>query len=144
MNDRFDLALLCDADGVHLGQLDAAQGDLPEAARALAIGRSTHTLEQARSAAEEAVDYVAFGPVFATKSKESEYGERGLAALAQAAAAVAPLPMIAIGGIDAANAAKVVGAGAAGAAVIGAIAASEQPERAAATLAAILAGPTTP
>jgi len=123
VNDRFDLALAAGADAVHLGQGDLAPGDLPEDARArLAIGRSTHTLDQALDARKEGVDYVAFGPVFGTESKASEYSRRGLEALAHAARIVAPMPMIAIGGIGADAATHVMGAGAAGFAVISAVA----------------------
>jgi len=94
VNDRFDLALLCEADGVHLGQDDLPPARLPASARArLLVGRSTHTLEQARVARAEEVDYAAFGPVFGTASKDSPYAPRGLALLAEAARAVAPLPL---------------------------------------------------
>ena len=78
VNDRFDLALLAEADGVHLGQGDLPPGRLPEAAHArLFVGRSTHTREQARAVCEEPVDYLAFGPVFGTASKASEWSARG-------------------------------------------------------------------
>jgi len=123
VNDRFDLALLAEADGVHLGQDDVAPACLPaEVRRRLLIGRSTHTLAQARAACAEPVDYVAFGPVFETRSKDSPYDPRGLALLAHAVRSMAPHPVIAIGGIDLARAASVVRAGAAGAAVISAVA----------------------
>ena len=79
MNDRFDLALLCDADAVHLGQDDLPPARLPADARArLRVGRSTHDLSQADRARGEDVAYVAFGPVFGTTSKESPYAARGL------------------------------------------------------------------
>ena len=131
MNDRFDLALACEADAVHLGQTDLPPRALPPAARkVLAVGRSTHDLDQARAARQEAVDYVAFGPLFGTTTKESEYSERGLEALARVVAAVSPLPVVAIGGIDAARVASVVAAGASGLAVISAVAAAFDPEAA--------------
>jgi thiamine-phosphate pyrophosphorylase len=129
MNDRFDLALAADADGVHLGQTDLPPGALPEAARKdLAVGRSTHDPEQARAARSEGVDYVAFGPLFGTTSKASDYAARGLEALREIATIVAPLPLVAIGGIDAPRIASVFEAGAAGAAVISAVAAAVDPE----------------
>jgi len=122
VNDRFDLALLCEADGVHLGQDDLTPAQLPEALRArLLVGRSTHTLEQARRAAAEPIDYLAFGPVFGTRSKDSEYDARGLEALAQVFALAGELPVVAIGGIDEERIAA-VGALGAGAAVISAVA----------------------
>ena len=139
VNDRFDLALAADADGVHLGQEDLPPERVPpEVRRRLLIGRSTHTLEQARAAREEPVDYVAFGPVFGTRSKQSPYEARGLALLADVVKLVAPRPVIAIGGIDAGNAREITCAGAAGAAVISAVAAADDPEQAARDLVAAL------
>jgi thiamine-phosphate pyrophosphorylase len=132
MNDRFDLALACDADAVHLGQTDLPPDALPEAARrALAVGRSSHDLDQAIEARESRVDYVAFGPLFGTTTKQSDYTERGLEALERIVEAVSPLPVVAIGGIDAARAASVINAGASGIAVISAVAAAADPAAAA-------------
>ncbi|HSJ98297.1 MAG TPA: thiamine phosphate synthase [Myxococcota bacterium] len=135
VNDRFDLALAAGADGVHLGQDDLPPGRLPAAARArLLVGRSTHTLEQARVAAGEPVDYVAFGPVFGTTSKESAVEARGLAMLAEAARIAAPRPCVAIGGIDAARAGGCMRAGAAAVCVISALAGAPDMEAAARAL----------
>ena len=65
VNDRFDLALALEADGVHLGQEDIApEAVLPIVGKTLAIGRSTHTSTEWQRAASEPVAYVAFGPVF--------------------------------------------------------------------------------
>ncbi len=128
VNDRFDLALLADADGVHLGQEDLPPGRLPESARRqLLVGRSTHDLAQARLASEPCVDYVAFGPIFGTRSKASPYDARGTDALRKVVGQVAPRPVVAIGGIDAARAADVRRAGAAGFAVISAVAGADDP-----------------
>jgi len=137
VNDRFDLALAAGADGVHLGQDDLPPARIPPHARDhLRIGLSTHTLEQLRAAQAQPVDYVAFGPVFGTHSKDSAYDERGLDALADAARAAAPRPLIAIGGIDAERVADVLRAGAAGIAVISCVAAADDPAAAARELAA--------
>ena len=131
VNDRFDLALLAEADGVHLGQEDVPPARIPAEARArLAIGRSTHTLAQVRAARDEPVTYLAFGPVFGTASKDSPYAARGLAELAAVVGEAAPLPVVAIGGIDAARAAEVAAAGARGVAVISAVAGADDPEAA--------------
>ncbi len=128
VNDRFDLALLADADGVHLGQDDLPPGRLPaEARERLLIGRSTHTLAQVRAACDEPVDYIAFGPVFGTRSKRSPYEARGLEALAEVVRLAAPRPVVAIGGIDADNAPSLAAAGAAGVAVISAVAGADDP-----------------
>ena len=131
VNDRFDLALACGADGVHLGQDDLPPERIPPAWRErIAVGRSTHTPEQVARACEEPVDYVAFGPVFGTASKESAWSARGLAALADAVARAAPRPVVAIGGIDLERVAEVRAAGAAGFAVISAVAGAAAPEAA--------------
>ena len=128
VNDRFDLALLAEADGVHLGQEDLPPSRLPaEARRRLRLGRSSHTLDQARRAALEEPDYVAFGPVFGTTSKESPWSARGVEALREVVAAVAPRPVVAIGGIDAKRAREAVAAGARGVAVISAVAGASDP-----------------
>lgn len=126
-NDRFDLALLAGADGVHLGQDDLAPEELPADARArLLVGLSTHTLEQARASRARPIDYAAFGPVFASGSKASGYAPRGCGLLRQAAE-LAGRPLVAIGGIGAANLAEVRAAGAAAAAVISAVADAPDP-----------------
>jgi thiamine-phosphate pyrophosphorylase len=137
VNDRFDLALAAEADGVHLGQDDLPPARVPpHVRRQLRVGLSTHSAEQLRAAEAQPVDYVAFGPVFGTRSKDSEYGARGLEALADAARAAAPWPLIAIGGIDAGRVDSVLRAGAAGIAVISCVAAADDPAAAARELAA--------
>jgi len=139
VNDRFDLALAADADGVHLGQEDFPPSGIPAAARArLWVGRSTHSLEQALAALEESVDYIAFGPVFATATQEASGDPRGVEQLAEVVRAVRPKPVIAIGGIDLGNVVQVAEAGVAGVAVISAIAEAADPRRAARLLAETL------
>lgn len=132
VNDRFDLALAAEADGVHLGQDDLPPSRIPlEALARLEVGFSTHDLTQARVAgAMKELDYVAFGPVYGTASKKSPYSPRGLEALAEISQAVAPLPLVAIGGIHAGNIRDVLRAGAAGMAVISAVAATPNPAEA--------------
>jgi len=139
VNDRFDLALAADADGVHLGQRDLPPSRIPPAARArLRVGRSTHCLQQAREACGESIDYIAFGPIFATGSKDSAGDPRGVDRLAEVVRAVQPCPVIAIGGIELGNVARVIAAGAAGIAVISAIAGAVDPRAAAIALADVL------
>lgn len=141
VNDRFDLALAADADGVHLGQNDIPPSEIPIAARArLLIGRSTHSLEQALEACEGPVEYIAFGPIFATATKDSSDGPRGVERLAEVVLAVQPQPVIAIGGIDLGNVARVAETGVAGVAVISAVADAADPRRAAHVLAETLRG----
>jgi len=131
VNDRPDLAVLVEADYVHVGQ-----DDLPvSAARrfGLRVGQSTHTPgELDRSEA----DYVGVGPVYATPTKEGRPGT-GLS-FVEYAAAHAVRPWFAIGGIDESNVADVVAAGARRIAVVRAIVDADDPERAAANLRAAL------
>lgn len=128
VNDRFDLALLAEADAVHLGQGDLAPNALPREARErLAVGRSTHTPAQLEATRNEDVDYVAFGPVFGTTSKESEFTARGLQALESACRIASPRPMIAIGGIEISHLSDLRAAGAMGFAVISIVAAAADP-----------------
>jgi thiamine-phosphate diphosphorylase len=145
VNDRFDLALAAGADGVHLGQDDLPPGRLPALVRArLLVGRSTHTREEVEVARDEPVDYVAFGPVFGTTSKDSPHPAQGVERLAEAARRVAPRPLVAIGGIDASRCVEVVRAGAAAVCVISAVAGARDPERAARELCRLVAAAGSP
>jgi thiamine-phosphate pyrophosphorylase len=131
VNDRLDVALAAGADGVHL----AGASLPPDAARRvvgdrLLLGVSTHTPDEARAAAAAGADYVVFGPVHRTPSKEGIFEPHGTDGLRRATEAC-PVPVVAIGGLDATTAAAAVGAGAVGVAVIRAILAAENPEAAA-------------
>ena len=113
INDRVDIALALKADGVHLGQEDLG----PNAARRILgsdaiIGFSTHSLEQARRAAQMPVDYVAIGPIFSTTTKESANPPVGLDGLARVREALGAMPLVAIGGINSENVGTVLKAGA--------------------------------
>jgi thiamine-phosphate diphosphorylase len=124
VNDRLDLALAVAADGAHVGQEDLP----PQAARRLLgpgriLGVSTHDREQAEAARAAGADYIGFGPMFPTGTKDTGYSPRGLAGLREVRAAV-PLPILAIGGISLETAADVIAAGAAAPAVISAVAAA--------------------
>lgn len=121
VNDRADIARAVDADGVHLGQ-----DDLPaEMARTILkpgkwIGYSTHTLSQVTEAEQTSADYIAFGPVFPTRSKDNPGPAVGLEGLRQARQATRK-PLVAIGGITAENARSAIEAGADSVAVISAL-----------------------
>jgi thiamine-phosphate pyrophosphorylase len=139
INDRVDVALAAEADGVHIGQEDMSPAD----ARLLLgktaiIGLSVKTLEQAREAPLDLLDYVAIGGVYGTTSKSQTTGPiglEGLQAIAQAIRAREPkFPICAIAGINAGNAADVVEAGADGIAVISALSMAPDPGLAARTL----------
>jgi thiamine-phosphate pyrophosphorylase len=125
-NDRPDLAVLGQCDGVHIGQDDLPLPLVRVLAPGLLVGVSTHTLEQLAAALVEKPDYVAFGPVFATGSKERADPSVGLALLAQAhaAAQTARIPLVAIGGINLERAPQV-----AEHAELGAVIAALQPTR---------------
>ncbi|HEX8652769.1 MAG TPA: thiamine phosphate synthase [Pyrinomonadaceae bacterium] len=119
INDRVDVALALQADGVHLGQDDLP----PEAARRLLgkraiIGLSTHNLEQAREAAHQPVDYIALGPIFPTSSKDHPDPVVGLDGLRRVYEAIGSVPLVAIGGINSENARRTLDAGAAAVAVL--------------------------
>jgi thiamine-phosphate pyrophosphorylase len=82
---------------------------------------STHSPAQAEAAAREGADYLGFGPVFATSTKENPDPVQGVGALAEAVRRVAPVPIVAIGGITLARVGEVASAGAASACVIAAV-----------------------
>jgi thiamine-phosphate pyrophosphorylase len=119
INDRVDIALALKADGVHLGQ-----ADIPVAAarrllgNKVIIGFSTHNTEQAKLATALPVDYIAFGPIFPTLTKENPEAVTGLTGLAEVAATKGSVPLAAIGGITMDNAREVLKAGADTVAVI--------------------------
>jgi thiamine-phosphate pyrophosphorylase len=123
VNDRLDLALAAEADGAHVGQEDLPAG----AARALLgpgriLGVSTHDRAQAEAAVRAGADYLGFGPLFGSATKDTGYAARGVEFLREVRAAVG-VPILAIGGITLDNVAEVARAGA-GAAVISAIVAA--------------------
>ncbi|MBV9243095.1 MAG: thiamine phosphate synthase [Acidobacteria bacterium] len=119
VNDRADIALMADADGVHLGQCDMP----PEAARSLlgpkkVIGYSTHSVEQATRAAVLGVNYIAIGPIFQTRTKQDVDPAVGLDGIPAVKSVLGEIPLVAIGGIDIENIRDVWNAGADSAAVI--------------------------
>jgi len=113
VNDRVDLALAAGADGVHLGQTDLPIEEARRLAPRLEIGISTHDLAQMQRAVAGRPDYVAYGPVFATQTKENPDPVQGTGALAHAVRAAGGVPVVAIGGITPRDASEVFGTGAA-------------------------------
>lgn len=103
VNDRVDVAIAADADGVHLGQTDLPLDEVRRLAPELWIGLSTHDLAQVRAACEAGADYLGFGPVFATVTKHNPDPVQGLDGLVAAVAAASGRPVVAIGGITAAR-----------------------------------------
>jgi len=119
INDRVDVALALKADGVHLGQDDLP----PERAREILgeraiIGFSTHNLAQAVEATNLPIDYLAIGPVFATRTKENPEKIVGLEGVEKVRKAIGDFPLVAIGGITSENFRAVLEAGANSVAVI--------------------------
>lgn len=124
VNDRLDVALAVDADGVHVGQ-----DDLPASiARRLIgpekiLGVSATNLEEALRAEQDGADYLGVGPIFATPTKPDAAPPMGLEGLAEVCRRVS-IPVVAIGGINDQNAAAVIEAGADGVAVVSAVVAA--------------------
>jgi thiamine-phosphate pyrophosphorylase len=130
VNDFVDIALLSEADGVHLGPHDLSLG----AARRvggdrLLIGASASSPQAARVAIDDGADYLGSGPAFATpiKTEKKVIGPEGVAAIATAAGSV---PVFAIGGIDETNLSKLIALGLRRACVIRAVASAPDPESA--------------
>jgi thiamine-phosphate pyrophosphorylase len=117
VNDRVDIALACDADGVHLGQEDLPLASGRKLMGDRIIGVSTHDIAQAKEAEQNGADYIGFGPMFGTTTKATGYSARGVDMLRQIRAAV-KLPIVAIGGINEQNVREVWQAGADSAAII--------------------------
>jgi thiamine-phosphate pyrophosphorylase len=141
LNDRPHLVAGCGADGVHVGQDDAAPAQArAQVGPAAVVGRSTHAPEQAAAAdADPDVDYLAVGPVHATPTKPGRPAA-GLEYVAYAAATVSK-PWFAIGGLDPANLSEVVERGATRVVVVRAITEAADPEAAARALRAALGAP---
>lgn len=131
VNDRADIALAVDADGVHVGRRDLP---IPVARTLLGpdkiIGGSASTLDEALQVEKDGADYVGFGHIYATSSKDKAGSPVGPSALREIADSLT-IPVIAIGGIDENNALPVLDAGAWGIAVIASVCARSDPTGAA-------------
>jgi thiamine-phosphate pyrophosphorylase len=138
VNDRVDVAIASHADGVHLGQDDFP---IPLARRLLGeeaiIGGSAGNMEEARKCLLEGADYIGFGPVYPTTSKDDAGPAGGIDLLKLVVKAV-PLPIIAIGGVSRDNTPEVMRAEAYGIAVISAVCCQQDPMEAARTLRRLL------
>lgn len=133
VNDSVELALACDADGVHVGQRDLMGRDI----RAIIgpdkiLGITANTVELAMAAQQAGADYVGAGAVFGTTTK-GDAKNLSLDTLRDICRAVT-IPVVAIGGINAGNLLRLAGTGAAGAAVVSALFAQAQPEQSARSL----------
>jgi thiamine-phosphate pyrophosphorylase len=130
VNDRVDVAIASAADGVHLGQDDFP---IPLARKMLGksmiIGGSAATPEEAQRCLAEEVDYIGFGPVYPTTSKDDAGPVSGIGILEEVVNSIS-IPIIAIGGVTAENTPDVIRAGAHGIAVISAVCCQDNPDQA--------------
>jgi thiamine-phosphate pyrophosphorylase len=132
VNDRVDLALDSGADGVHLGQDDLPVASAKRLARRAGredflIGQSTHTFEQAAEAVEAGVDYIGYGPLYATQTKENNVSPVGVESLREVVRWVS-VPVVAIGGIKLARLEEVAAHGGKHCAVVTALTGSKDIE----------------
>lgn len=142
IDDRIDIAMAVDADGVHLGQDDlpiaearALVGRL-RAERPFLFGVSTHNREQVVEAIRAGADYLGFGPVYRTTTKQNPDPVQGLAGLSEAVLVAGATPVVAIGGITPACAPEIASTGAAAACCISAVNDSANPADAGARIGA--------
>lgn len=136
VNDRVDLALALDADGVHLGEEDLPVAAARRLANAVGrhdfiIGFSTAIPQRAEQAVHDGADYISVGNLFGTQTKPDAGAPIGLGPLTEIARDV-PVPVIGIGGVTLENAAAVIDAGGAGVAVVSALIAADDPTQTAA------------
>ncbi|WP_379141752.1 thiamine phosphate synthase [Paenibacillus sp. sgz500992] len=139
VNDDIELAIVLDADGVHVGQED-------EPARSIRqrlgdhkiIGVSAHTQPEARQAIADGADYLGVGPVYPTSSKDDAEAVQGTRVIEELRRCGLTIPLVGIGGITPGNAQPVIGAGADGVSVISAIARADDISAAAKNLLQII------
>lgn len=134
INDRVDIVLAANADGVHLGwqsmPVNRVRGLIGFERR---IGISAHTLQEALQAQDSGADYITYGPVFKTPSKEGILEPTGTEAIRELKEKI-KIPIIALGGINVDNAERVMASGADGIAVVSGILKSDNPENTAQSL----------
>ena len=126
VNDRVDIALAVDADGVHLGQKDMPVAAARKLLGEKIIGTSNHSLEQAKKSLADNADYLSVGPIFHTDTKKDAGKPVGLSLLAEVRA-ITDKPLVAIGGINQENLEQVLEAKPDAVAMISAIVCSENP-----------------
>ena len=138
INDRLDVALAVEADGVHLGQSDMPIGMARKiAGNSLLIGISAESTDDALRAEQEGADYIGISPVFATPTKTDTAAPLGLEGVNKIRELV-DIPLVGIGGINRDNAASVIEAGADGVAVVSAIVSADDPRDATKKLKAVV------
>ena len=134
INDRLDVALAVDADGVHLGQNDMPLAIARSIVKdAMSIGISTNSLEDAVTAEKGGADYLGVGPIYPTATKSDTAPVLGLDGLEKIRKNI-KIPLVTIGGLNRRNAAQVIRNGADGIAVVSAIGSAQDPEKASRSL----------
>jgi thiamine-phosphate pyrophosphorylase len=121
VNDDIELALMVDADGVHIGQEDESAASVRKKIGDKILGVSVHDFREAEEAVHNGADYFGVGPIFATKTKSDAKPARGGVFIEELRAEKYEVPIVGIGGIDPGNAAYVMKAGADGVSVITAL-----------------------
>ncbi len=127
VNDNVDVAIACQADGIHVGQEDMAAGEVRRrVGDAMLLGVSVHTVEEARRAVRNGADYLGLGAVFPTSTKTDvdQMTNETLRAICDAV----DVPVVAIGGINRGNLLKLSGSGVDGVALVSAIFSAEDIE----------------
>ncbi|MGH2574619.1 MAG: thiamine phosphate synthase [Ignavibacteria bacterium] len=127
VNDRVDIALISDADGVHLGKEDIPVSEARKLlGRNKIIGGTAHNVKEALQVEKDGVDYIGFGHIFPTLTKLKTTQPQGLERLAEVIRLIS-IPVLAIGGINTENVNKVILSGAYGVALIGSVVKSDNP-----------------
>ncbi len=121
VNDRLEVALECEADGLHVGQQDRPARELVALLGGKLLGVSAGTVEEAAQAAQDGADHLGVGPIYSTATKSDAGAATGLGLIQAAREASGGLPIVAIGGINESNLAQVARAGADSAAIISAV-----------------------
>ncbi|WP_141432840.1 thiamine phosphate synthase [Bacillus sp. 03113] len=134
VNDDIELAIVLDADGVHIGQEDEPISAVREKIGNKILGVSVHTMEEAETALQNGADYFGIGPVFATQTKKDARPTQGTQLIEALRSKGVQIPIVGIGGITTDNASSVVKAGADGVSVITAISHANSPAAAARVL----------
>lgn len=124
VDDRLEVALACDADGLHVGQSDRPAGELRTILDGKILGVSAATVDEAKRAKQDRADYLGVGPIFSTSTKADAGEAMGLCILPLVKAATR-LPIVAIGGINESNIAEVAKTGIEAACVISAVVCAE-------------------
>ncbi|MBB5173497.1 thiamine phosphate synthase [Texcoconibacillus texcoconensis] len=128
VNDDVELAVKLNADGLHVGQDDAATEQARQAIGDGLLGVSAHTVNEAKEAVQAGADYLGVGPMYPTTSKDDAESVRGPEFIRTLREAGILVPIVGIGGINISNANDVIKAGADGVSVISALAAEDEPQ----------------